>query len=249
MKKLFAIAAILILAGCFNNPGPQPPATPTPTPATTESPLLAEAIKVIGLFCPGTVAEPLPRALVCERFLTDPLVFAKCLCSGPEAVPTATPTAAATSAPAATPTLAPTPTPTLVPPVCSPSTGKCLGTTPGEHSRWQKNGKPIFYQAMQAVFAKHPEYFFPKGTQACQWEVVPAHVQDYFVAVQLELHLIYAPFCTEQDPHDLTQVNMKMDNSYSETFHPLRTDGDFPPSQCVSDADGIFAFHCTPAGF
>jgi hypothetical protein len=115
-------------------------------------------------------------------------------------------------------------------------------TDPGEAGKYRK----VFYQAMQSVQTNHPEFFYPKGTAACPVEVVPSHLNDYYAAVQDELHKIYSAFCTSFDGE---QVNVKIDNTYSESFHPLRTDGDIPPSQCLSDINGIYTFHCAPAGF
>lgn len=179
----------------------------------------------------------------------------KGVCVTPPAVPTPTPTATPTEAPVVTPTPTPfgppaTPSsqptavtsPSPTPVSCTSSEGTCTHTNPGQSGKFRK----VFYQAMQNTFTNHPDYFYPKGTAACQYEVLPSHLNDYYASVQEELHKIYGAFCTSFDGEN---VNVKLDNSYSESFHPLRTDGDIPPSQCLSDINGIFTFTCTPAGF
>lgn len=269
-----AILAVLFTVGCGAFFNPRPPAAPTPTPTATaapavtptprplgsptadtgstataapsptptEDPVLKEALKVIKLFCPGTMNNPIVVAQTCAEFFDRPLTFASCICRHSDATPTAT--ATATPTPAATPTptaTSPTPTPAF----CTPSTGECVHTNPGETGRYRKT----FDQAMQATFTKYPQLFYPKGTSSCQWAVRADQVDNYFIALERELLLIYPYFCVQHDPHDKTMMNLKVDNTYSETFHPLRTDGDFPPAQCVSDINGIFSYHCAPAGF
>ena len=165
----------------------------------------------------------------------------------PSAEPTATKTPHRTEEPTATSTPQPTssPSPTAGstnPPHCTESIGSCVHTFPGENGKYRAK----VYQAMEAVFAKHPEIFYNKGTAACQWEVPEAYVGLYMQYVQDEIHLIYNQFCTAYK-HD--NINVKIDNSYGEEFHPLRSDGDIPPSQCVSDINGIYVQKCAPANF
>lgn len=128
-------------------------------------------------------------------------------------------------------------------PTAQPAPENCIKTTPGQVGKFRK----VVDQAMQNVFNKYPSLFYNKGTQSCPWSVpTNAKVQQYIWNVQLEIVAIYPGFCTIFDGEN---INVKIDNDYEEEYHPLRTDGDFPPSQCVSDINGIYAFHCAPATF
>jgi hypothetical protein len=124
------------------------------------------------------------------------------------------------------------------------SSGNCLHSTPGGPSG---RGINSMMRVFNEVFQAHPEFFEEKGTWACKWKVKKSAENLYYKAWLETIERLYeGEVCAQFDGE---HINVKYNNSFSESYHPIRYDGDFPPSRCLSDKDGIYMFTCTPAGF
>lgn len=164
------------------------------------------------------------------------------------------PTPTATNVPTSTPTMEPTlaaPTPIGTPPwenACnlSRSSANCVHSIPYENTG---AGRNAVLQAMNQVHAKYP-YFFeerPEEPWQCKYRLKKAYTNAYYWALILQINEnTEGDVCAQWDGD---QLNVKYTNAFSESYHPIRFNGGFPPVGCESDKDGIYSYACVPAGF